>query len=571
MKQRAIGEYYQRLYHAPWEGQPEVRDVKAAQDTKLEILAAIGDVTGDGARLLNHSHLRAVLLAFAGAMKETADTRSGGIDVIVLDDPQTLVDEINRDGLGGWLKALCNAGSRPIVFTHSETFALVVEAKLEIPRVLVRPSPRRRDQGNLLLSGGANEIRELIGQLAHSTDQAIYTALCAKIRVELEHRLGTYCKALGIEVGVAKPTLHDCRMALTNARQQPAFKDRLSIGPFNDMLRDPYVLGSNDIGRRFLDVLNKAHHAPTDSVTETDALRARDAWEHLLPMLFACDRIAFDALNAPRVLPARSSEPLPFRVPLVPVTAAVAAFQRTSPEGSGGWQPLDLQECHAVRVRRRFNWLPTYVKGGDVLLLSPGAPEQTTDRLLFVRHFRPAPSTSLDTTLGLGGKSHGRLAIWGVAGKGTIVEPPYEVETVRAILFSAFESTGENSYEPVPPDDIDMAEFKAAPIIGESAEPFARAGDHILIREQDRIETGTQLVDQQLYLVETSDGAAAIKRYSKEFVGGDDVLVFQPAALTLGGAGTTILARWGSNAEDSVQPNTISGLWPVRGILFAAP
>lgn len=570
MKQRAIGEYYQRLYRAPWSGQPVVRDVEAAQDAKLEILAAIDDVTGDGARLLNQSHLRAVLLAFAGAIKETADTRSGGINVIILDDPQTLVDDINRDGLGGWLKALRSAGSRPIAFTHSETFASVVEAKLEIPRIRVRPSSGMRDRGKLLLVGGANEIKDLSDRLSTTTEEKIYRDLCAAIRIELEDRLRDYCDIFGIEVRAAGPTLHDYRMALTNARSQPAYRERLTIGPFNDLLRDRYITRGNDIAGRVLDALNEAHHAPKDSVTESDAWQAKAAWEHLLPMLSACDRIAFDALNAPRVLPSRSPEPRLFRVPPVPVTAAVAAFQRTSPEESDGWQPLDLQECHAVRVRRGFDWLPTYVKGGDVLLLSPGEPDQTADRLLFVRHFRPVPNTSVDTTLGFSGKSHGRLAIWGVGGKGAIVEQHYEVETVRAVLFAAFENTGGQAYGPVPPDDVDIAEFKAAPIMGESAEPFARAGDHILIREQDRIETGQPLVDQQLYLLETADGTAAIKRYSKEFVGGDDVLVFQPAALTLGGAGTTILARWGSDAEDSTQPNTISGLWPIRGILFAA-
>jgi hypothetical protein len=140
LKDRAIGEYYNKLYRAPWLGQPTVRDIEAAQGSKLTIRAAIEDVTGDGARLLNHSHLRAVLLAFAGALKESADGRSGGIDIIVLDDPQVLVDEINRDGLGRWLKALRTARSRPVVFTHSDIFASVVEAKLETPRIRVRPS-----------------------------------------------------------------------------------------------------------------------------------------------------------------------------------------------------------------------------------------------------------------------------------------------------------------------------------------------------------------------------------------------------------------------------------------------
>lgn len=570
MKHRAIGEYYQKLYRAPWFGQPEVRDVQAARDTKLEIVAAIDDVTGDGARLLNHSHLRAVLLAFAGAIKETADTRSGGIDVIILDDPQTLVDDINRDALGGWLKALRSAGSRPIAFTHSETFASVVEAKLEIPRMRVRPAPRMRDLGKLLLVGGANEIKELSGRLSTSTDENIYRELCAAIRIELEDRLRAYCDTFGIEVTAARPTLHDCRMALTNARLQPEFKDRLSTGSFNDLLRDRYIVRGDAIAERFLDSLNESHHAPKNAITESDAWQAKAAWEHLLPILSNCNKIAFDALNAPRVLPAKSPEPIFFGVSRVTVTAAVAAFHRTRPEETNDWEPLELGDCHAIRVRRNFDWLPNYVGGGDVLLLSPEAPNQTAGRLLFVRHFRPAPNTSVDTTLGFGGISHGRLAIWGVGGKGTIVEPPYEVETVRAILFSGSENTADVSYQPVQPDEIDMAEFKAAPIIGESAEPFAREGDHILIREEDRIERGRPLADQQLYLIETSDGTAAIKRYSRQFVGGDDVLVFQPAALTLGGSGTTILARWGSDAEDSTHPNTISGLWPIRGILFAA-
>lgn len=228
LKNRAIGEYYAKLYRAPWTGQPQVHDVEAAQDARLNVLATVGDVTGDGARLLNHSHLRAVLLAFAGALKENADRRSGGLDVMVLDDPQTLVDEINRDGLGSWLKALRGAKSCPVVFTHSDAFASVVEAKLETPRMRVRPSCGMRDRGHLLVIGGVNEIKELADQLLQSSDEANCTKLCAAIWVELEDRLRTYCDVLSLEMKTDRPMLHDCRMALKNARSQPAYKAILS-------------------------------------------------------------------------------------------------------------------------------------------------------------------------------------------------------------------------------------------------------------------------------------------------------------------------------------------------------
>ena len=175
-----------------------------------------------------------------------------------------------------------------------------------------------------------------------------------------------------------------------------------------------------------------------------------------------------------------------------------------------------------------------YVGGGDVLLLSPGTPQHISHRLLFVRHFRPAQNSPVAIALGFGGKSHGQLTIWGVGAKATPVEPPYELETVRGILFAPPEITGENGFTALQPDEIDLSDFKAAPIIGESAEPFARQGDHILIREQDRIEPGQPLVDRRLYLLETTDGVVAVKRYNRQITGHYDALHFQPTALTLG-------------------------------------
>jgi hypothetical protein len=98
-----------------------------------------------------------------------------------------------------------------------------------------------REQGKLLLVGGDNKIKELSDQLSRTTDGALYTRLCAAIRVELEDRLRAYCDIFGIEIGVDRPTLSDCRTALNGARSQPAFSDRLSTGPFDELLRDRYI------------------------------------------------------------------------------------------------------------------------------------------------------------------------------------------------------------------------------------------------------------------------------------------------------------------------------------------
>lgn len=319
-----------------------------------------------------------------------------------------------------------------------------------------------------------------------------------------------------------------------------------------------------------MDALNESHHAPKNSVTQVDAWQTKTAWEHLAPLLSACDAIAFDALNAPRVLPARSPEP-EFVVPRVEVTTAVAAFQRTITEHDDEWESIDLQECYAVRVRRNFDWLPKYVNGGDVLLVSRGAPNDTNGRLLFARHLKAGPNSSVAMNLGFGGKSEGKLTLWGVGSKTTTLEPPYEIDTVRGILYSPPDVYGEGGFVSLKPDEVDLSEFKAAPIVGESAEPFARSGDHVLIRENDRIEEGQPLVDHQLYLVETSDGGIYLKRFDRHPIGVYERLLFQPVGQSLGGSGITILARWArGDGEEQRTNNAISGVWPVRGILFAA-
>jgi recombinational DNA repair ATPase RecF len=90
---------------------------------ELHIAIKQGGLTAPAQHVVNASALRASLTGFYFAFWEHVMTQRGGLNLLLLDDPQDLLDEHNSERLASSLKQLASAGAQPIVTSYNAKFA----------------------------------------------------------------------------------------------------------------------------------------------------------------------------------------------------------------------------------------------------------------------------------------------------------------------------------------------------------------------------------------------------------------------------------------------------------------
>ncbi|WP_143273063.1 ATP-binding protein [Azospirillum palustre] len=82
-----------------------------------------GDVVGDAAQITNSSRQRAQLFSFVLALTQYVWERDGGLQFVLLDDPQSLFDEDNQRTLAKGLVACTRQEFKPFVLTFDRVFS----------------------------------------------------------------------------------------------------------------------------------------------------------------------------------------------------------------------------------------------------------------------------------------------------------------------------------------------------------------------------------------------------------------------------------------------------------------
>ena len=80
-------------------------------------------LTAPAQHVVNASALRASLAGFYLAFWEHVISLRGGLNLILLDDPQDLLDDHNRESLASTIKQLVSTGAQPIVTSYNAVFA----------------------------------------------------------------------------------------------------------------------------------------------------------------------------------------------------------------------------------------------------------------------------------------------------------------------------------------------------------------------------------------------------------------------------------------------------------------
>lgn len=278
-------EYWRRaMYRNATEFAPDLTGTGMDAKGVLELKVGRQGVAAPAQHISNASALRGALLGFFLAFREHVLDRRGGLATLILDDPQELLDNDNRERLARGLARLASAGAQMIVTTHDRKFArcLVAEHRDTAEHLSVHPVNSVRP--TLFVAPAIEEVDRKRQTFRDSPDN--HTAAqdyAADLRVFLESRLGDLFDDIA----------HPAYAAGTRP---------LTLIPLMDRLRAVVTAGTGELFthptvRRFVDdgalaegadprrVLNKSHHDKV-SVTymdvktvEADFLRLRTGIE----------------------------------------------------------------------------------------------------------------------------------------------------------------------------------------------------------------------------------------------------------------------------------------------------
>lgn len=240
---------------------PDLADTGMNARGVLELKVGRDGVTAPAQHVSNASALRGALLGFFLAFREHVLATRGGLSLLILDDPQDLLDHDNRQRLARGLSAVATAGAQLFVTTHDRQFArsLVAENRatdriqhLSVHAVnLVHPT--------LALSPTVEEVDRRRQVFFANPDSAIDAQNYASdMRVFIEARLSDLfddlaepAHATSTQALTLFPLLHKLRGLITSSASA------LFTNPVLKRFVDDPGLAEGASPRR---VLNKSHH-----------------------------------------------------------------------------------------------------------------------------------------------------------------------------------------------------------------------------------------------------------------------------------------------------------------------
>ncbi|MES3043993.1 ATP-binding protein [Sphingomonas faeni] len=248
----------------------------------LDLKAGRDGVTAPAQHISNASALRGALLGFFLAFREHVLATRGGLVLLVLDDPQELLDHDNRQRLAHGLAAVAAAGAQLFVTTHDRRFArsLVAENRADDRVQHLSVHAVNFVHPTLSLSPTIEEVDRRRQAFVANLDSAIDAQdYASDLRVFIEGRLSDLFDDL------AEPAHATSTQALT-------------LFPLLDRLRALMAIGSgelftNPVLKRFVDdagladgaaprrILNKAHHQDRASITYMDVKDVEPAFVRL--------------------------------------------------------------------------------------------------------------------------------------------------------------------------------------------------------------------------------------------------------------------------------------------------
>lgn len=261
----------------------ELVDTRMSGSGELQLLVGANRLAAPAQHVSNASALRASLLGFYLAYWQYMLSERGGLQLLLLDDPQELLDGDNRDKLAEATYEIYKASAQLIITTHDTRFALAVARRLQGKPVLFNHQyvhPATATRGTIFLTPSVTRVQAAFDHFKALPDDARaaqdYLAEC---RIFLEGRMGdlfddrAYPAAATVSFA---PTLSDHLSRLRGLIKNPP----------NELFKSPVIRGFvndhalND-GSSTLGLLNKSHHRDKERIRPQDVSSIKEHLERL--------------------------------------------------------------------------------------------------------------------------------------------------------------------------------------------------------------------------------------------------------------------------------------------------
>jgi hypothetical protein len=306
---------------------------------ELDLVVRAGGVSAPAQHVTNASALRASLVAFFLAFWEYVLAERGGLTTLILDDPQELLDDENRERVAAALDPLVKAGAQLIVTSYDPRFCGRV-ARLAIPNGIehleVHPATRQQPSLRTTLSLPDIEKRKIQFEADRNAEDPARD-FADGCRVFFEAKLGDMFDDPAITAWATdnpNPTLATFVQRLRRlVRAGPL--GMFSAHVFRRFVDHPALVDDSPV----IVLMNKAHHGRRQEIRAADVAQCADDLSDLIElaeqMYEECYRWRRrDAPETTSVVEAppglRPMSPPPLNVWVCP---DLAAFTRDAPAG----------------------------------------------------------------------------------------------------------------------------------------------------------------------------------------------------------------------------------------------
>lgn len=326
----------------------ELVDSRMSGGGDLQLLVGAPRVAAPAQHVSNASALRASLLAFYLAYWQHMLKERGGLQLLVMDDPQELLDGDNRDRLADAVHDIFKANAQLVLTTHDTRFAMAVAKRTQAKSVplnhqYVHPATARR--GTIFLTPSIANVQLLLERFNsdHDDPKAAQDYL-SECRIFLEGRMGdlfddrSYPAAATVNFS---PTLGD-HLSRLRGLVKSAPNELFKSSAITTFVNDPALKD----GAPTLILLNKSHHRDKSSIRPKEVYDIRAELERLRQSVErAHEQFRNFNRREPLVLSENEFASLnPATVPSfrIPVMASLKAFVRDASYGDS--QETELEE-----------------------------------------------------------------------------------------------------------------------------------------------------------------------------------------------------------------------------------
>jgi hypothetical protein len=248
-------------------------------------LTVPGGVAAPAQHITNASALRASLVAFYLAFWEHVVTERGGLNLILFDDPQELLDDENRERLAKALCSLAKIGAQVVLTSYDPRFSNYIARTTGIGGVAhFEVLPATRQWPTVRTSPPRSEIVKRKAAYDENRDAEgparDYADAC---RVFLENKLSDIFEDPAFSTWVKDNSHPACASFVSRLRQQVAAAGSQSMfggAVFKQFVSHPALHDSSTA----IELMNKSHHGRRSEIRAGDVAVCADELDYLVKL-----------------------------------------------------------------------------------------------------------------------------------------------------------------------------------------------------------------------------------------------------------------------------------------------